>query len=100
MITGSSVNRLVGLNYDGVLILASIINPSTIRGSILNDNWIFLKPIGWPKLKKRINKLHECVTRVVANSESEKLRSIAKIKLEELTSTNNSRNVPNKATIR
>jgi hypothetical protein len=80
--------------------MASNINHSTIRGSILNDNWIFLKPVGWPKLKKRINKLHERVTRVVANFESDQLRSITKIKSEEVTSTKNSRNLPGNATIR
>jgi hypothetical protein len=72
----------------------------TISGSVLNDKWLFLKPIGWPKLKKRINKLHERVTRVVANSESGPLRSIAKIKSEEVTFTHNSRNLPSNATIR
>src|SRR6266487_3568414 len=71
-----------------------------MKNEILRDNWLFLKRIGWPKLKKRINKLHECVTRVVANSESEQLRSIAKTKSEKLTSTNNSRNLPSNVTIR
>ncbi len=82
------------------MIMTSNTKHDTIPGSVLNDKWLFLKPIGWPKLKKRINKLHECVTRVVANSESEQLRSIAKTKSEKLTSTNNSRNVPGNATIR
>ena len=72
----------------------------TIPGSVLNDKWLFLKPVGWPKLKKRINKLHERVTRVVANSESEQRRSMAKVQSEELTSINNSRNIPSNATIR
>jgi hypothetical protein len=76
----------------------------------LNDNWIFLKPLGWPKLKKRINKQLERTDKLIAKFESEQLRSIAKIKSEELrsiakvkseqlTSTNNSRNLPSNATI-
>jgi hypothetical protein len=76
----------------------------------LNDNWIFLKPLGWPKLKKRINKQLERADKLIAKFDSEQLRSIAKIKSEELrsiakvkseqlTSTNNSRNLPSNATI-
>src|SRR5437899_12281525 len=82
------------------MIMTSNTKHDTIPGSVLNDKWLFLKAIGWPRLKKRINQLHERVTRVVANSESEQIMSIAKIKSEELTSTNNSRNLPSNATIR
>jgi hypothetical protein len=64
--------------------MTSNINPRTIPGSVLNDNWIFLKPLGWPKLKKRIDKLHDRVTRIRAKFESEQLRSIAKKKSEVL----------------
>ena len=32
----------------------------------LNDNWIFLKPLGWPKLKKRINKQLERADKLIA----------------------------------
>jgi len=56
---------------------------------LLRNNWIFLKPIGLPKLIKRINKQLERTERFIARLESEKL-----------TSTNNSRNLPSKATIR
>jgi hypothetical protein len=77
----------------------------------LNDNWIFLKPLGWPKLKKRINKQLERADKLIAKVDSEQRRSIAKIKSEELssiakvkseqlTSINNSRNLPSNATIR
>ena len=77
----------------------------------LNDNWIFLKPLGWPKLKKRIIKQLERADKLIAKFDSEQLRSIAKIKSEELrsiekakseqlTSTNNSRNLPRNVTIR
>jgi hypothetical protein len=77
----------------------------------LNDNWIFLKPLGWPELKKRINKQLERADKLIAKFDSEQLRSIVKIKSEELrsiakvkseqlTSTNNSRNLPSNATIR
>ena len=76
----------------------------------LNDNWSFLNPLGWPKLKKRINKQLERADKLIAKFDSEQLRSIAKIKSEELrsiakvkseqlTSTNNSRNLPSNATI-
>ena len=64
------------------------------------DSSIFSEPISLPKLLKRIDKLHTRADKLVAKVNSEELRSIAKIKLEELTSTNNSRNVPNNATIR
>ena len=72
----------------------------------LNGNWIFLKPLGRPKLKKRINKQLERADKVIARSDkvvakfnSEKLRSIAKTKSERLTSANNYRNLPSNATI-
>jgi hypothetical protein len=71
-----------------------------MKNSILNDNWNFLKPIGWPKLKKRINKQLERADKLIAKFDSEQLRSIAKVKSEQLTSTNNSRNLPSNATIR
>jgi hypothetical protein len=77
-----------------------------MKNSILNDNWIFLKPISWPKLKKRINKQLERADKVIARSdkvvakvESERLRSEAKMEAEKLTSINNSRNLPSNATI-
>jgi hypothetical protein len=77
----------------------------------LNDNWIFLKPLGWPELKKRINKQLERAEKLLAKFDSEQLKSIAKIKSkelksiekaksEQLTSINNSRNLPSNATIR
>ncbi len=53
------------------------------------DDWIFLKPIPLPKLLKRINKVLEKTTRLIAKVESEKLAS-----------TNNSRKIPSNATIR
>jgi hypothetical protein len=56
---------------------------------LLRNNWIFLKPIGLPKLIKRINKQLERTERFIARPESEKL-----------TSTNNSRNLPGNVTIR
>jgi hypothetical protein len=74
--------------------------------SITNFNFIFsddnsiLKPIGWPKLQKKIDKLLERNERLVAKFNSEKLRSIAKVQSEKLTSSNNSRNIPSNATIR
>jgi hypothetical protein len=37
---------------------------------LLTNNWIFLKPLGWPKLKKRINKLHEKTARFIPKVES------------------------------
>ena len=80
--------------------MTSNTNHKTIPGSLLNDNWIFLKPIGWPKLKKRINKQLERIARLEARLDSEQLRSKAKIKSEEITSTNNSRNLPRNVTIR
>jgi hypothetical protein len=61
---------------------------------ILSDDNSILKPIGWPKLKKRIDKQLERNERLVAKFNSEKLKSIAKVQSEELTSTNNSRNIP------
>jgi hypothetical protein len=51
--------------------------------------WIFLKPIGLPKLIKGINKRQE-----------KTIRFIAKVESENLISTNNSRNFPSNATIR
>jgi hypothetical protein len=56
---------------------------------LLRNIWIFLKPIGLPKLIKRINKQYERTERFFARLESEKL-----------TSTNNSRNLPSNPTIR
>jgi len=64
------------------------------------DNWSFFKPIRWPKLKKRIDKQLERSARFIAKAENQKLRSVVKAELEQLTSTNNSRNVPNNATLR
>jgi hypothetical protein len=66
----------------------------------LNDNWIFLKPLGWPELKKRINKQLERAYKLIAKAKSEELKSIAKVESEELTSIKNSRNLPSNATIR
>jgi hypothetical protein len=87
--------------------MTSNTNRKTIPGSLLNDNWSFLKPIGWSKLKKSIDKQLERADKVIARSDkvvakvkSEQLRSEAKIKSEEITSTNNSRNLPVNATIR
>jgi len=80
--------------------MASNTNRDTIPGSILNDNWIFLKPLGWPKLKKRINKQLERADKLIAKFDSEELRSIAKIKSEEITSANNLTNLLSNATIR
>ena len=67
---------------------------------IFSDDNSILKPIGWPKLRKKIDRLLERNERLIAKFNSEKLRSIAKVQSEELTSTNNSRNLPNNATIR
>jgi len=67
---------------------------------IFSDDNSILKPIGWPKLKKKIDKLLERNERLIAKFNSEKLRSIAKVQSEELTSINNSRNIPVNATIR
>jgi len=64
------------------------------------DSWSILKPTPWPKLKKRIDRLHEKTEKLVARVESEEQRSIAKIKSEHLTSANNCRNLPTNATIR
>jgi hypothetical protein len=64
------------------------------------DNWSLLKPITWPKLKKRIDKLHERVNKLVAQAKSEKVRSEAKIRSERLTSANNCSNLPDNVTIR
>ena len=61
---------------------------------------MFSKPISWPKLMKRIDKLHERVNKLVAKAESEGLKSEAKIESEQLTSSNNCRNLPTNATIR
>jgi len=66
----------------------------------LNDDSIFLKPTPWPKLKRRIDKLLERNAKFIAKVECQKLRSATKVQVEELTSTNNSRNLPNNATIR
>src|SRR5712691_7080160 len=66
---------------------------------IFSDDNSILKPIGWPKLKKKIDKLLERNERLIAKFNSEELRSIAKIKSEEITS-HDSRNLPSKATIR
>jgi len=66
----------------------------------LNDDSIFLKSTPWPKLKRRINKLLERNAKFIAKVERQKLRSATKFQVEELTSTNNSRNLPNNATIR
>ena len=49
------------------------------------DGRSFLKPIPWPKVKKRINKQLERNARLVARFDSQQLRSISKIKSEELT---------------
>ena len=67
---------------------------------IFSDDNSILKPIGWPKLKKKIDKLLERNERLIAKFNSEKLRSIAKVQSEELTSFNNSRNIPTNATVR
>jgi hypothetical protein len=70
------------------------------RFESLRDNLIFLEPLGWPKLKKRISKQLERDARLIAKIKSEELRSMAKVQSVELTSTNNSRNIPSNATIR
>jgi hypothetical protein len=49
---------------------------------IFSDDNSILKPIGWPKLKKRIDKLLERNERLIAKFDSEQLRSIAKDKSE------------------
>jgi hypothetical protein len=67
---------------------------------IFSDDNSILKPIGWPKLKKKIDRLLERNERIIAKFNSEQLRSIAKVQSEELTSANNSRNLPINATIR
>ena len=67
---------------------------------LLNDDWSLSKPIVWPKLKKRIDRLVERTDKLVIRVKSEQLRSEAKIKSEELTSINNSRNLPSNVTIR
>ncbi|HYT44887.1 MAG TPA: hypothetical protein VEP90_21345, partial [Methylomirabilota bacterium] len=59
-----------------------------------------LKPITWPKLKKRIDRLHKKCDKLVAKAKSEELRSEAKIESEQLTSANNCRNLPTNTTIR
>ena len=64
------------------------------------DNWSLLKPVAWPKLKKRIDKLIERSDKLVAKVKSEELRSEAKIELEKIKSINNSRNLPGNVTIR
>jgi hypothetical protein len=64
------------------------------------DNWSLLKPITWPKLKKRVDRLHEKTEKLLAKVESEKLKSEAKIRSERLTSANNCRNLPTNTTIR
>src|SRR5712691_9195960 len=64
------------------------------------DNWSLLKPVPWPKLKKRIDKLIERSDKLVAKTESEGLKSEAKIESEQLTSANNCRNLPGNVTIR
>jgi guanylate kinase len=71
-----------------------------MKNSIPNDNWIFLGPVDWPKLKKRINKQLERADKLIAKANSEEIRSIEKTKLEQITSTNNSSNLPSNATIR
>jgi hypothetical protein len=80
--------------------MTSNTNHRTIPGSILNDNRIFLKPLGWTKLKKRISKQLERDVSLIARIKSEEIRSIAKVESEQLTSTNNSTNLPSNATIR
>src|SRR5438093_11345850 len=67
---------------------------------IFSDDNSILKPIGWPKLKKQIDRLLERNERLIAKFNSEKLRSIAKVQSEELTSTNNSMSHRSNATIR
>jgi len=46
---------------------------------IFTDDNSILKPITWPKLKKRIDKLHEKTEKLLEKVESEELRSIARI---------------------
>jgi hypothetical protein len=74
---------------------------------IFSDDNSILKPIGWPKLKKRINKQLERADKIIARSDkvvakikSEQLRSEAKMEAEQLTSANNCRTLPSNATIR
>jgi hypothetical protein len=74
---------------------------------IFSDDNSILKPIGWSKLKKRIDKQLERADKVIARSDkvvakikSERLRSEAKIEAEQLTSANNGRNLPSNATVR
>jgi hypothetical protein len=74
---------------------------------IFSDDNSILKPIGWSKLKKRIDKQLESADKVIARSDkvvakilSERLRSEAKMEAEQLTSANNCRNLPSNATIK
>jgi hypothetical protein len=83
-----------------------------MKNSILKDNWNFLKPLAWPRLKKTIDKQLERADKLIARIKSEELRSTAiakserfrseaKMEAKKLTSTNNnSRNLPGNATIR
>jgi hypothetical protein len=59
----------------------------------------FLKPIPWPKLKKKIDRLISRTEKLAARVESDKLRSQAKAQKEELTATNNCKCIPSNATI-
>jgi hypothetical protein len=67
--------------------------------STFDDNSIF-KPIPWPKLKKKIDRLISRAEKLAARVESEKVRSIARARKEELTATHNSNCIPSNATIR
>jgi predicted transcriptional regulator len=66
----------------------------------LNDDSIFLKPTPWPKLKRQIDKLLQRHAKFIGKVEIQKLRSVAKEKEQQLTSINNSKNIPLNATVR
>jgi hypothetical protein len=65
-----------------------------------DGNSTFFKPIRWSSFQKKIDRLISTSEKLAARAESEKLRSKAKIQKEGLTSTNNSKCIPNNATIR
>jgi hypothetical protein len=61
-------------------------NHGMIRGSIFNDN---CRPVGWPTLKKKIDKQLE-----------RSKKWITKLNAKEATSIRNSKNIPSNTTIR
>lgn len=66
----------------------------------LDFNGSIFNPTPWPKLKKRIDKLLERHTKLIEKVEAQKRRSAAKEQVEQLTSINNSKNIPINTTIR